>query len=198
MSRQGGFLPAGALPDTLWPWRKLRLGARSVRDPVMARLPKLSVFDLDYTLWPFWVDTHVDPPCHSSGDGTVRDSRGRTIRLYPDVPEILERLLGLGVPVAAASRTGEIEGANQLLELFDLVRYFVHREIYPGSKVTHFQRLQQKTGVPFSQMIFFDDEKRNIVDVSKLGVTCVHVQNGMNLQTLTQGLETFAKAQVGP
>jgi hypothetical protein len=30
-------------------------------------------------------------------------------------------------------------------------------------------RLQQKTGVPFSQMVFFDDEKRNIVDVGKLG-----------------------------
>uniref|UniRef100_G3TZL0 Magnesium-dependent phosphatase 1 n=1 Tax=Loxodonta africana TaxID=9785 RepID=G3TZL0_LOXAF len=163
----------------------------------MARLPKLAVFDLDYTLWPFWVDTHVDPPFHRSRDGTVRDSRSRTVRLYPDVPEVL-RLQGLGVPVAPASRTGEIEGANQLLELFDLIRYFVRREIYPGSKVTHFKRLQQKTGVPFSQMIFFDDEKRNIVDVSKLGVTCVHVQNGMNLQTLTQGLETFAKAQVGP
>ncbi|XP_004421240.1 PREDICTED: magnesium-dependent phosphatase 1 isoform X2 [Ceratotherium simum simum] len=161
----------------------------------MAGLPKLVVFDLDYTLWPFWVDTHVDPPFHKGSDGTVRDRLGQAVRLYPEVSEVLERLQGLGVPVAAASRTSEIEGANQLLELFDLVRYFVHREIYPGSKVTHFKRLQQKTGVPFSQMIFFDDEKRNIVDVGKLGVTCIHIRNGMSLQTLTQGLETFAKAQ---
>ncbi|XP_055392958.1 magnesium-dependent phosphatase 1 isoform X3 [Bubalus kerabau] len=99
----------------------------------MARLPKLAVFDLDYTLWPFWVDTHVDPPFHKSSDETVRDRRGQSIQLYPEVPEVLERLRGLGVPIAAASR------------------------------------LQRKTGVPFSQMIFFDDEKRNIVDVSKLG-----------------------------
>ncbi|XP_045143827.1 magnesium-dependent phosphatase 1 isoform X3 [Echinops telfairi] len=91
----------------------------------MARLPRLAVFDLDYTLWPFWVDTHVDPPFHRSRDGTVRDSRGRTIRLYPDVPEILGRLRDLGVPVAAASRTGEVEGANQLLELFDLLRCYL-------------------------------------------------------------------------
>ncbi|XP_036054351.1 magnesium-dependent phosphatase 1 isoform X2 [Onychomys torridus] len=106
----------------------------------MTPLPKLAVFDLDYTLWPFWVDTHVDPPFHKSSDGTVRDRRGQNVRLYPEVPEVLERLQSLGVPVAAASRTGEIEGANQLLELFDLVKHFVHREIYPGSKVAHFER----------------------------------------------------------
>ncbi|XP_040825338.1 magnesium-dependent phosphatase 1-like [Ochotona curzoniae] len=163
----------------------------------MAHLPKLAVFDLDYTLWPFWVDTHVDPPFHKSSDGTVRDKSGRDVRLYPEVPQVLERLQGLGVPIAAASRTGEIEGANQLLELFDLSRYFSHREIYPGSKVTHFERLHQKTGVRFWHMLFFDDEKRNIVDVGPLGVTCIHVQNGMNLATLTQGLEAFAKAQAG-
>lgn len=34
--------------------------------------------------------------------------------------------------------------------------------------------------------------------LSFLGVTCIHVQNGMSLQTLTEGLETFAKVQAGP
>ncbi|XP_029422683.1 magnesium-dependent phosphatase 1 isoform X2 [Nannospalax galili] len=93
----------------------------------MTRFPKLAVFDLDYTLWPFWVDTHVDPPFHKSSDGTVRDRRGQNIRLYPEVPEVLEQLHGLGVPVAAASRTGEIAGANQLLELFVRCDFFSSR-----------------------------------------------------------------------
>ncbi|XP_044521148.1 magnesium-dependent phosphatase 1-like [Gracilinanus agilis] len=160
----------------------------------MAHLPQLAVFDLDYTLWPFWVDTHVEPPFHKSRDGSVRDSNEKIVRLYPEVPNVLEHLHGLGVTMAAASRTSEIRGANQLLEIFDLTRYFAHKEIYPGCKVTHFERLQQKSGIPYSEMIFFDDEKRNIIDVSKLGVTCIHVQSEMSLHTLTKGLETFAKS----
>ena len=32
-------------------------------------LPKIIVFDLDFTLWPFWVDTHVTPPLKAKGGG---------------------------------------------------------------------------------------------------------------------------------
>lgn len=46
------------------------------------------------------------------------------------------------------------------------------------------------------------DERKNRLDemwlLFFLGVTCILVQNGMCLQTLTEGLETFAKAQAGP
>ena len=32
-------------------------------------LPKMIAFDLDYTLWPFWVDTHVTPPLKAKDGG---------------------------------------------------------------------------------------------------------------------------------
>jgi len=53
-------------------------------------LPKLVVFDLDYTLWPFWVDTHVSPPLKVIDNGTkVKDRYRETLSFYNDVPEIL-------------------------------------------------------------------------------------------------------------
>jgi magnesium-dependent phosphatase 1 len=39
-------------------------------------LPKLIAFDLDYTLWPFWVDTHVSAPVKA------RDNNSRVVDRY--------------------------------------------------------------------------------------------------------------------
>uniref|UniRef100_A0ABM5EJ91 Magnesium-dependent phosphatase 1 isoform X2 n=1 Tax=Pogona vitticeps TaxID=103695 RepID=A0ABM5EJ91_9SAUR len=175
------FLPFQVYPTVLLPFKEK-----------MSKKPSLVVFDLDYTLWPFWVDTHVDPPFRKSSDGTVRDRNGRLVNLYPEVPAVLQQLHSAGISMAAASRTGEVRGATQLLDLLGLAHYFRYTEIYPGSKVTHFQRLSQQSGIPLCQMLFFDDENRNIYDVSKLGVTCILVPNGMNLSLLNHGLEAFA------
>lgn len=46
----------------------------------------------------------------------------------------------MNVPIGVASRTSEIQGAEQLCELFDWNKYFKYKEIYPGSKVAHFNQ----------------------------------------------------------
>ena len=53
-------------------------------------LPKLFVFDLDYTLWPFWVDTHVSGPLKATKDGlVVKDRYNESYGFYTDVAGIL-------------------------------------------------------------------------------------------------------------
>ncbi|XP_022801654.1 magnesium-dependent phosphatase 1-like isoform X2 [Stylophora pistillata] len=118
-------------------------------------LPELVVFDLDYTLWPFWADTHVSPPF-------------------------------------TRKRTEDPPTAQELLRILDIDQYFSYKEIYPGSKVTHFKRFTEASGIAYSNMLFFDDEERNIHQISRLGVTCVLVKRGMTYTVLQSGLAQFA------
>ncbi|XP_060074196.1 magnesium-dependent phosphatase 1-like [Ylistrum balloti] len=154
--------------------------------------PKLIIFDLDYTLWPFWVDTHVDPPFKKRSDGKVEDSRGKYVKFYPEVPGMLQRLHGEGYKLGIASRTSEIDGAMDLVNLFNWDQYFHYREIYPGCKISHFKRFKVDSGIGFNDMLFFDDEYRNIKDVGSLGVISVLAENGMSEATLKEGLDEFA------
>ena len=157
--------------------------------------PGLVVFDLDETLWPFSVeDYEYSPPYRKSGTRIV-DSRGDEMRPYPEVPAVLKRLHEDNIEMAAASRTVTPNRAVSLINLLGWSEYLKLQEIYPGSKTTHFKSLQKRTGIPFEDMLFFDNESRNISDVSKLGVTCVLVnyRNGMTFKDLEKGYKALAE-----
>ncbi len=152
-------------------------------------MKKLVVFDLDFTLWDAggtWCD-HTNPP-YKRVNGHVEDAYGARIVLYPEVQEILEDLKSLEIPMALASRTGAPSWARELLRLFEIQHYFSYEEIYPSSKIAHFSQLQKDSGIPYTNMVFFDDEMRNIHDVSSLGVHTIYVENGVNKKLVEEAL----------
>ncbi len=142
----------------------------------------LVVFDLDFTLWDAggtWCD-HLSPPFRISSKG-VSDARGKIVNLYPDTMKIFQIIEDNNIPMAIASRTEEPEWARQLLNLLGIREKFKYEEIFPDSKVTHFNNLHEKSGIPFKEMIFFDDEPRNTIEVGDLGVHCSLIKSGINM-----------------
>ncbi|KAK4781050.1 hypothetical protein SAY87_017156 [Trapa incisa] len=144
------------------------------------KLPRLIVFDLDYTLWPFYCEC-----CYEN----------EMPYLYPHAMGILQTLKEKGIDVAIASRSPTPDIAMTFLDKLEIWSMFVAQEIYSSCshKMDHFQRIHARTGVPFSSMLLFDDEDRNIEAVSKMGVTSILVHGGINLGALGQGLEEFVQ-----
>ncbi|KAF8129778.1 magnesium-dependent phosphatase-1 [Boletus edulis] len=185
------------------------------------RFPQLIAFDLDYTLWNFWIDTHVEPPLKQNAlTGVVYDSANDPTRVefFKDVPEILRGLKSKPeVTIAAASRTAATKLAREALQLIRIPvspsvgkdttdvadangveslpanEFFDHLEIYPGSKIAHFKQLHKVTGIPYSEMLFFDDETRNEEVEKQLGVTFVWVVDGLNWDCFQEGLREWRK-----
>ncbi|KAK9874939.1 hypothetical protein WA026_005756 [Henosepilachna vigintioctopunctata] len=153
--------------------------------------PLLIIFDLDYTLWPFWVDTHVVPPFSKKANGDIVDRHEQKITSYPDSPEILKNLFDNGYTLAVASRTSEIKGARQLLDLFGWNKYFSYIEIFPGRKTCHFEKIKSQSKIEFKDMLFFDDEHRNIRDLEEIGVVSVLVENGVTHEVIQGGLKKY-------
>lgn len=154
--------------------------------------PGLVVFDLDFTLWDCggtWCDC-LSPPFSGETKG-VFDSHGRHVQLYHDVIPILETLDQMEIPMALASRTERPAWARQLLDRLGIRTRFQFEEIFPGSKVTHLKNICHASGIRLEDMLFFDDEMRNLHDLQPYGVRCIFVQDGLNESLFRQGLELF-------
>lgn len=199
-------------------------------------LPRLIVFDLDYTLWPFWVDTHVTPPLKpapgAARDAAAVDKFGESYSFYTDVPRVLYALPLAGVRVGVASRTHTPDLARDMLKLLHvpppsqwdsngthnnntggggggalsafgggskkdkarraLDAFDAGLEIYPGSKLRHLETLQKRTGIPYTDILFFDDESRNR-EVEQLGVTMWLVRDGVDWDEVGKGVREWRK-----
>ncbi|KAJ9630961.1 hypothetical protein H2203_001489 [Taxawa tesnikishii (nom. ined.)] len=167
-------------------------------------LPKMMVFDLDYTLWPFWVDTHVTAPLKATKEGlVVKDRYGEGYGFYRDVAGLLGHLRNKGILIGAASRTHAPELAREMLSYLlipsssptesgkpQAIKMFDYMEIYPGSKTTHFSRIHKRSDIPYNEMLFFDDESRNR-NVEELGVVMKLVRDGVTVREIDQGVQDW-------
>ena len=123
---------------------------------------------------------------------------GVDIKLLPDVVPMLNSFKEAGIKVAVASRLQQTDWALQLLSSFQILEKIDFMEIQPEQKTVHFECLQRDSGVPFKQMIFFDDLRDgrygNCVPVSStLGVFSVHCPLGVHRRLVHRGLEEYVK-----
>ncbi|KAI9725862.1 MAG: hypothetical protein M1828_002491 [Chrysothrix sp. TS-e1954] len=170
-------------------------------------LPRVFVFDLDYTLWPFWVDTHVTPPLKASPKTSglkVKDRAGDSWGFYSEVPAVLIALRSRGCKIAAASRTCASYLAEDMLKLLKVkdasgsgskpaISYFDSLQMYPGDKITHMKRIKKELACSGEEMIFFDDEERNGNTEVAEGVCFCLVDRGVGFQEVDKGVERWRR-----
>ncbi|OOG00501.1 hypothetical protein ASPCADRAFT_202358 [Aspergillus carbonarius ITEM 5010] len=174
-------------------------------------LPKLIAFDLDYTLWPFWVDTHVSAPIKPRDNNSrCTDRWNESFAFYPAVSSIIYACKSKNIPLALASRTHTPDLARDMLKALHIIPtfsdnpaaktksvraldYFDYVQIFPANKTQHFSRIQQASGVAYEEMLFFDDEARNRNVETELGVTFCLVKDGMTREEVDRGVRAWRK-----
>jgi magnesium-dependent phosphatase 1 len=153
------------------------------------------------------------------------DRWGESFSFYGDVPSILASARERGITMSLASRTHAPDLAADMLRGLHVpsstssaatsnnsksssdakplraIDFFTHSQIYPGSKTTHFRRIQAATTkkhgsagtVAFSDMLFFDDEGRNRNVETELGVTFWLVRDGVTSSEVDAGVWEWRK-----
>ena len=67
-------------------------------------------------------------------------------------------------------------------------------EIQSDNKVYHFQRISSVTGVAMKDILFFDNERGNCVEVAKLGVAVGYCPDGVTKRIWDCCLQAFPTA----
>ncbi|KAG3184188.1 hypothetical protein PC128_g13871 [Phytophthora cactorum] len=190
-------------------------------------IPRLVVFDLDFTLWyPEMYELWGAPFKKNPTTGVVTDCKGEQVHFFGAVHTVLSILetdpqFRDTTEVAVASRTTEPKWAKTCMRLMDvdigdvsskdmkeeeseeseenddeeekksLLSIVDYEAIYPRNKRVHFEQLKKDSGIPYEDMLFFDNEYGNVHDIQKLGVTCAYCPQGLTEGSWIQGMEEF-------
>ncbi|XYA01445.1 hypothetical protein QA089_004002 [Meyerozyma guilliermondii] len=166
--------------------------------------PNAIVFDLDYTLWPLWCDTHISMPLKAHTKRKVLDRYGTEIAFYKDVESIFLELEAQGVTIIGASRTATPRVAQELLSLLHIgekpaIKYFHSLQWGQGSKIKHISKaakeLRMTNELKQGGFVLYDDEYRNS-DVKSINCTFVHLDDesiGLTRTNFEKGIETWKR-----
>jgi len=174
--------------------------------------PKLVVFDLDDTIWFPELYMIRGAPFRKDNDGRLFDRSDEEIRTYPAARAALRAIESdpalEHTKVAYASRTNKREwaitcmqqlkiGGKNAKSLQDVCDFL---EIHGGTKKKHFASISRDSGIAYKDMLFFDNEEWNCMEVSQLGVTSIYCPRGMDVPSWNKGMQEFVqvKAPVYP
>mmetsp|Transcript_345 Transcript_345/g.1010 ORF Transcript_345/g.1010 Transcript_345/m.1010 type:complete len:299 (-) Transcript_345:192-1088(-) len=189
-------------------------------------LPTMIVFDLDDCLWhpemhelPGYPDIPVtgdlDPSSPGREIGIVGmqvPRRRDTVRLYEGARLALRELAVdpqyEGILLAAASSSLEPSYSHACLEGIEVVPGLTLRDMFAFDRIgrsgeltprktSHFRLLHRDSGVPYEEMLFFDDCNwgDHCADVSdSFGVISQRTPSGMRLSEFHRGLANYKKA----
>lgn len=168
--------------------------------------PRAVVFDLDGCLW--YPDMYMlwggGAPFSVRSDGDLDDSYGKRVYLLGAVRQLLYALKvepeWEATTVAVASCTDEPDWAQECMRKFEVgpvgSGVFIKdcialEQIRKGNKQRHLSALAESSGVPLEEMLFFDNEMGNCVDVAALGVTVAYVPDGVTASAWRHALRSF-------
>lgn len=181
---------------------KLNITQQTVTEPTIPFSlirPKVILFDADYTLWPFSFDLDVTFPIYikeNKEKNIVLDDAGKHLKMYRQVPGILEYLQNRGHKLGVISQTRYNITFMRLLELFDINRYFTFKEVYPIPKQRHIEIINLKSDIDFGDMLYFDDEYKEIPDVADLTTVPILIgDEGVTMEDIRKGLHIFSTAE---
>jgi magnesium-dependent phosphatase 1 len=194
-----------------------REDGRGLREPGPSvdpkTLPGLVVYDLDDTVWFPELYMIAGAPFTKIHGNAVEDVMGDVVRVYAAARRSIAQVYThdafrrRGTKIAVASRTHRGKWARELMQMFEIIEdedgvsvsladCAPLVDIAAGTKTKHFQRLRERTGVAYGDMLFFDNERVNVDEVARMGVRCVHCPGGVSAEAHNRGLRLFVEDTV--